>query len=644
MAAVAVTCFFWPVSGDARLNFIVLLKQVPDITSIPPDAWNHETGTLKRGMLDNVLNPFDLHALTCACRMRDAGGGGRVVCVTMGIRSAGEILLEAMSRGADEGVLLTDPVFAGADTSATARALALAVLKIERDIFAGRRDYLVVTGMQSVDGDTAQVPAQVSEALGVDLVAYVSGMGDASGLVFKRVGSSGVQTVEVTRLPAVVTLTDCTSPLYPSFARARMVRTRPEGIRVWTAAQIGADAEKVGSKGSWTQVVRIFSPLEEGRNCRFAADASGLIELIAGSLGGISEKKAIGEKPAGRLENPAYSGEVFVYAELCGGGLAPVVYELLCAGRALADVLGERLGAVIAGSEVGDASRELIACGAEVVYAVSEKLLDGDDNMALCSAIAEVVVSRQPQIMLFGATPHGRQLAPRVAYATGSGLTADCTHLAIGDHGGKNGVLLQTRPALGGNIMATIVSKSCRTQMATVRPGVLPAAKRDARRSGEIIEHKCKIRQGGVRVLASEAPLPKSDLAAAELIVAGGAGLHGQGNFERLLRPLATALGARFSLRSAIGASRRAVEHSYASRQSQVGQTGQTVSPAIYVAVGISGAVQHISAIQRSRLIVAINPDPKAAIFRSADIGIVGKAETVIPRIVEALQARSHGK
>jgi len=628
------------------LNIVVLLKQVPDISNIPADAWNHETGTLKRAMLDNVLNPFDFHAITCACRLRDSlPGGARVVCLTMGIKTASEILLDAMSRGADEGILLTDPVFAGADTSATARTLALAIRKIERELFDGNREYLVVAGMQSVDGDTAQVPGQVSEALGVDLVAYVAGVDYGKSPAFRRITSSGLQAVQLTRYPAVLTMTDCTEPLYPSFARCRRVRTRPDAFRVWTAEDLNADAEAVGGKGSWTQVVRIFSPLQEGRNCRYARDAAELVSLMTDALQKTA-KPASHDHPGttSRPEKPAYSGPVLVYAERSQDGLAPVVYELLSEARGLAAVLGETVGAVLVGARSEVLSRELIARGADSVYYVVDSQAASNDSMALCSAVADVVNKYEPQIMLFGATPHGRELAPRVAYATASGLTADCTHLSIGDHGGKEAVLLQTRPALGGNIMATIVSKSCRTQMATVRPGVFVPAVHDAQRKGSVVEHKCAIRTGSLKVISADAPLPKTELVTAELIVTGGAGMHSVGNFERYLRPLAAALGERFSLRATVGASRRAVEHSYARREMQVGQTGQTVGPAMYVAIGVSGAVQHISAIQKSRVIVAINPDPKAPIFRTADVGIVGKAETVIPRMLEVLESKVHGE
>jgi electron transfer flavoprotein alpha subunit len=628
------------------VNFIVLLKQVPDITSIPADAWNHETGTLRRAMLDNMLNHLDLHALTCACRMRErAADGGKVVCVTMGLRMASEVLLDAMSRGADEGILLTDSVFAGADTSATARTLAAAIGRIEHEIFAGRRDYLVVAGMQSTDGDTAQVPAQIAEALGIDSIACVSGIEYGERAIFRRAASRSSDRVEPTRLPAVITLTDCTEPVYASFARTRQVRTRSDAVRVWTSEDLATDPATVGAKGSWTQVVRIFSPLQEGRQCRLAGDAAELVSFIDEAMSGGGRAVAKGAAGGQEVTGKAYTGQVFVYAEMLDAATpATVTLELITQARRLADALGEKVGVVLVGYSCDKACDRLISQGADFVYLVSDPQLAAYDSTVFAGAVAEVVLKYVPQIMLFGATTLGRELAPRVAYATGSGLTADCTELAIGEHGGKSGVLLQTRPALGGNIMATIISKSCRTQMATVRPGVLVAAEPDASRTGTVVQHKCQLRSGGVKVVSRGEPLSANSLAGAQVIVSGGGGVRGQANFKRLLGPLADALAGRFSLRGAVGASRRAVEHSYATRQMQIGQTGLTVSPVIYVAIGISGAVQHISAIQKSKLIIAINPDPKAAIFRTADVGLVGKAEVAIPQILEALQSKAHGK
>jgi electron transfer flavoprotein alpha subunit len=624
------------------VDFIVLLKQVPDISSIPADAWNHETGTLKRAMLDNVLNQFDLHALACACRLREHRNG-RIICLTMGIRSAAEVLVEAMARGADTGILLNDPAFAGADTSATARTLALAIRKVEREMLAGSRDYLVIAGMQSTDGDTAQVPAQLAEALGIDSVAYVCGAEYDTPGIFSRIAASAMERVEVTGYPAVITLTDCTEPPYPTLERMRRVRLRPEPLTVWTAADLEADVSTVGAKGSWTQVVRIFSPLQEGRRCRLTADPEGIVPLIHDGLaGGASQKASDTGGPKARAAE--YTGQVFVYAEIQDGSPAPVTLELVTQARMLADAMGEKVGVVLVGSGLGKVAQQLIECGADSIYLADNPRLQVYDSTAYAGAVADVVRRYQPQIMLFGATSLGRELAPRVAYATGSGLTADCTQLAIGDHAGKHGVLLQTRPALGGNIMATIISKGCRTQMATVRPGVFIAGSPDPRRKGAVIKHECPIRQGGVKVLSTGMPLARSELVGAQIIVSGGGGVRGQEAFARYLRPLAVALGERFSMTATVGASRRAVEHSYATRNMQVGQTGQTVSPVIYVAVGISGAVQHISAIQKSKLIIAINPDPKAAIFRTADIGFVGKAEVAIPRILDAMKAGTNGK
>jgi electron transfer flavoprotein alpha subunit len=624
------------------LNFIVLLKQVPDITSIPPDAWNHETGTLKRSVLDNMLNQFDLHALSAAIKLREhSGGTGRIVCLTMGIRSAAEVLLEAMARGADEGIILNDSAFAGADTPATATALTAAIKKIERERFGSDSQYLILGGMQSTDGDTAQVPAQIAQALGIDLIAYVCGIEYATPVVFSRIAADGrQQRVQLTRYPAVITLTDCTLPPYATLESTRRVRTSAEPVTVWGLPDLAIDARLVGAKGSWTQVVHIFSPSQEVRNCLFADEPAQLLELLEQKLKDASRQStAVVAGPA--PEHPAYKGEVFVYAEMQDGQPAAVVSELTGQARLLAGSLGEKVGVVITAAVSEALTNQFFEWGADKVYLVNDGNIDSDDSVANASAIADVILKFVPQIVLFGATPQGRQLAPRVAYAASCGLTADCTQLAIDTHAGRQGILLQTRPALGGNIMATIISKDSRSQMATVRPGVFPGPAGESGRRGKMVRHVCKVTTGGIKVLSKGLPLAGNELASAHIIVSGGAGLRGASTFAAYLQPLAASLEKRFSLKAAVGASRRAVEHSYATRQMQVGQTGQTVSPDIYVAIGISGAVQHISAIQRSKVIVAVNSDAAAPIFKTADIGVIGKAEVVLPQLLSILGANA---
>jgi electron transfer flavoprotein alpha subunit len=236
----------------------------------------------------------------------------------------------------------------------------------------------------------------------------------------------------------------------------------------------------------------------------------------------------------------------------------------------------------------------------------------------------------------------GRELAPRIAYACDSGLTADCTKLEIGDYakGGQNlvAILKQTRPALGGNIMATIMTKDSPTQMATVRPGVFKVPARDDTRTGEVVRIAPDLGDSGEGVVITpvESFVSKVSIRDAKIIVAGGHGIRSRADFDGLLGSLAESLEGLLGDGAKVGASRHAVEDGYTSHDYQVGQTGQTVAPKLYVAVGISGAVQHISGMQMSDTVVAINKDPRARIFNYADFGVVGDLETVVPQLVRA--------
>ncbi len=256
------------------------------------------------------------------------------------------------------------------------------------------------------------------------------------------------------------------------------------------------------------------------------------------------------------------------------------------------------------------------------------------------------MLKRRPQIMLFGATPLGRELAPRVAYKTQSGLTADCTKLEIDDFERKKvtltGILKQTRPALGGNIMATIMTKDSQTQMATIRPGVMKATTPDPARSGEVVRHDAEILDEDIRTeIVSLEELPsKTDISEADIVVAGGRGLGSQANYDRLIRPLAEALDGFLEGKVEVGATRMAVEEGYIGHDHQVGQTGQTVQSKLYIAVAISGAVQHVSGMQNSDIILAINKDPQARIFNYADFGIVGDHETVLPELTKIINSK----
>ncbi|MGD8682770.1 MAG: hypothetical protein PVG27_02390, partial [Chloroflexota bacterium] len=347
------------------MDAIVLVKQVPDVSNIPEDAWDREKGTLRRAMLDSVTNPLDLHALTFAQDLVGSDPEARLVYLSMGPPAARETLMDCLSRAPGEAILLTDKAFAGADTGATAYSLAMAIRRIQRELFDGRCEYVIVTGMQSVDGDTAQVPPQIAEELGIDHIAYAQGLSDGSGLTIRRIAAEGIEDVRPKRCPVLITLTASTKPLFRSFAAAREARLTD--IREWDADSVQADRSRIGLQGSWTQVHHLFSPSEaRTKICQFISDPA---ELVTRMKTAYEEAEAGTTVPcvneaydlAGR--EPTYHGQFWVYAEPEGEGVRSVSLELLGTARDLATCLGEKVAAVLAVDDAGSRPETLFAAG-----------------------------------------------------------------------------------------------------------------------------------------------------------------------------------------------------------------------------------------------------------------------------------------
>jgi len=326
----------------------------------------------------------------------------------------------------------------------------------------------------------------------------------------------------------------------------------------------------------------------------------------------------------------AYKG-VWVFAEQKGGVVQSISYELLGEGRKLADTLGVELAAVILGKDIEDAVKELGFRGADKVYAVAHPELEHFHDEPYSRILTDLIRQHKPEIVLCGASTIGRALIPRVAIQVHTGLTADCTGLAIDE---ERRILLQTRPAFGGNIMATIICPNHRPQMSTVRHKVMKEPERDTSKKAEVItksyDKKTLASRTSVEKVVEEATnLIK--LTDADIIVSGGRGLKNPENF-RLVEALAKAIGG------AVGASRAAVDSGWIPYSHQVGQTGKTVAPKLYIACGISGAIQHLVGMQSSDCIIAINKDPDAPIFKVANYGIVGDLFEVVPALTRKLQ------
>ncbi len=694
-------------------NYIVLVKQVPDVTQITDNAFDPESGTLVRARLTNVINELDAQALAFANYMKKISDDwkGKVVALTMGPPMAEEVLRYALSRCADTVVLLTDKALGGADTVATANPLAFAIRKIVKEILQCDNDYYVVTGMQSVDGDTAQVPPQIAEELALPCIAYVTGAEfKNSRFEFTRIISGGSQVVTPKKLPVVLTVAKYEYPLFATFARTRCAN-KAEVVK-WGSADI--KATHIGVSGSKTSVIRVFPPGKSSRKCRQISDAESLARILVGSFTsangesgpsaddqtnryvlpdkradkfdrsfegtkkeqedyeiltntlkklGISDisrvddavrgkilaavevrfhKKALEDMLNGfKLNEPAFKGEVWVVAEHSGGAVHPATFELIGKARELADSLETKVGVAVAGCEIEPMAKELIAAGADSIYLIEDNLLKIFDPAAHRKAIADAISTYWPQIVLYAATPQGRMLAPMVSYRVGCGLTADCTGLDIRDNSrnGLVGILLQTRPALGGNVMATIRTKNSRSQMATARPGVMKRLPPDNSRKGKVIKHKVQLSDDDISLEILKTELGTGEVNfGAEVIVSGGKGMQSRDNYERLMGMLCDGLSKKLDTQVERGASRAAVEQGFIERVHQVGQTGTSIGPKIYIALGISGAIQHMIGVANTETIIAINSDPNAPIFKQCDYYIVGTVEDTIPKLVQALE------
>ena len=326
-----------------------------------------------------------------------------------------------------------------------------------------------------------------------------------------------------------------------------------------------------------------------------------------------------------------YKG-VYVFIQQVEGVTAPVSFELLGKAKELAKALNTTVSAVLCGHNVASLADELGEYGADTVVLIDDQALSEYTTEPYAQAMFGVIDYFKPEIVLYGATTIGRDLAPRVSARVHTGLTADCTRLEIDPETGR---LLMTRPAFGGNLMATIICPDFRPQMATVRPGVMQRAERVEGRRARVLPFNLKIEHNDcfVEVLDVIKKMNEAvDISEAKILVSGGRGMGSKENF-RMLYDLADVLGGR------VAASRAAVDAGWADKEMQVGQTGKTVRPKLYIAVGISGAIQHLAGMEESEVIIAVNRDETAPIFNVADYGVVGDLNKVVPMLTEKIRA-----
>lgn len=619
---------------------VVCIKQVPDTTEIKIDP---EKGTLVREGIPAVINPTDVNAAEEALKLKDQFGA-KVVVMTMGPPQAEGALRELLAMGADRAVLITDRALAGADTYATSYALYKAIGKLESE--EGPVD-LFFFGNKALDGETGQVGPGVAARLKVPIITYTTKVVkvDPVGrfVIATRKADEIVEDVKV-KLPAAISvLEEINRPRRATIGG--ILSARRSKVEMWNKDAIGADPAKTGLAGSPTIVKRMFIPKPRGRGDIFdgakdpVAAAQWLAEKILsnkvfGGKAGAAADQGLAEDDVQPVvkHNPQMEHEgVWVYVEQNEGKVADVSWELLGEGAKVAKKLDTKLEAVVIGDDARQIAREALEHGASRAYLIEHHLLRHYRTFPYAKAFTELAAAKKPQVILIGATRNGRDLAGMVATNLGTGLTADCTMLDVEP---GTGLMLQIRPTFGGSQLAVIMTPKHMPQMSTVRPGVFPKPpKRKAK--GDIVEFGVDLREEDVptEVMNFKWVERSSMVQEADVVVSGGRGLGSQKNFQ-LVRDLADALGG------AVGASRKAVESGFAEKENQVGQTGKTVRPKLYIAVGISGAIQHLVGMQGAETVIALNLDPDAPIFNSCNYGVVGDALKIVPILTDIVRQR----
>ena len=633
------------------MKIAVCIKQVPVVSLL---KFDNETRRVVRDGVPSEVNPFDVLGMSLAVNLKQAHDA-EVVVFTMGPPQARDALVQCLAMGADSAVHLNDRAFAGSDTLATARALALALARDEYD--------LIICGRNSVDAETGQVGAEIADMLDLPQVSGVrhleifsprvtspgtletssdisvaDDMKTNGWLLAERVTDEGHDVMRC-ELPALITVTEDVAPeIYPRRAERQAAQDKP--VETLAAADLSDDISVFGTDGSPTWVSEIYSiePEREGVVVRDKPASEAVAELMAyleerGVFDGSNDGPGAAAIERGGRRERGDVGAIWVVAETLGGELRPVTTELLGRACELADELDTCVEAVLIGDDVARYADALTAYGADAVWLAQDARLVDYEVSQYTAVLADAIREHSPYAVLLGSTVMGRELAARLAGRLSLGLTGDCIGLEVDDEGR----LVQLKPAFGGNIVAPILSNT-KPYMATVRPGLLtPVAPDDSIEA--VVRHISLDGLGEARVRIVERVTDESaegaELDSAHTIVSVGKGIGGPENLP-LLRDLADALGAP------LGATRDVTELGWLPRQYQIGLSGKSVSPNLYFAVALSGVFNHAVGIGKAGTVVAINSSARAPIFQSADFGIVGDYAEVVPELIRALEARGN--
>ena len=604
------------------LKIAVCIKQIPLIEEANFDA---TTKTIKRDG-PNVISAFDLRAISLAVELKKAHGAETTV-VTMGPPQAREALVSALAMGMDRAVHLEDRAFAGADTLATARALA-AWLK------RGNFD-LILLGKYSLDAETGQVGPEIAELIGIAQITGARKL-EIVGRTLRgeRESDEGFDEVEC-EMPAVITCAErVAQPVKVKPGASVEAERKP--IDVVRANALGADAKEFGVAGSptWVQEVRVVAtPKTE---CKFV-DTDDVERAAAEAIATLETLGALTPRPRSRrpIESTRRASkrgrDVWVVCEPdLEGRITRGTLELLSRGDELTSRLGGALTAVGIDAGVARHAGLLASFGADQVVTLEHPALGSYTPEAAAEAVAKIVSTHAPWGILIGATERGRDWGPRLAARLGLGLTGDAIDIELD----VDNRMVALKPAFGGNIVAPIYSKTF-PQIATVRPGVLELGAPSESKRAEIQNLRVEIGAPKSRLIKAHAALDPTavPLEGAEVVVGIGTGVGGPEGVAKVAA-FARVLGA------AMCATRRVTDLGWVPRQLQVGLTGKSIDPRLYIGVGVRGAPNHTCGIKRAQTVLAINNDADALIFERANIGLVADWEAILPKLQDAFQRR----
>lgn len=634
------------------LTIISLIKQVP----LPSEMRMGEDGLMDRTKAKSIINIDCQFGLEAGLQLKKQYPDARLIVCSMGPKSFETALRTAISMGYDDAYLLSDRKLGGSDTYATGLAIST-MLKHLGFTKESKDPFIIFAGRQTSDGDTAHVPSQVAESIGIPQATFVESVkanGNGS-VVAKRIIEGGYQMLKLP-IPCVISLTPTgIPPRKPSLSGA--IKARHLNINTFGIDDIGLGTEKIGLNGSPTIVVKVVNIGGDRPPIKMAVghDEVSLVDSFIANFksgGNVMEKKDKESKK--ETERPDFPEKDFrngakgilTWAEITNGKISRPSLELLTPARKLATRLGPqtKVMTLVIGKNVKSFAQTLIEHGSDEVILVENDRFEEYLVMPFASVFAQVIKERKPEIALFAATTSGRELAPRIGMKTDSGVTADCTGLEIGEYIDKKEKVIYTpilesrRPTYGESKLATILGFVC-PQISTARAGTFEIPKKVEGRQGVIsgfipvIDEKDFV----VEILKTErGEGGMQNLFDADIVISGGRGTTVDN--LKLVKDLTEALRNQ-GIKAEWASSRPVVDDGIVEYARQIGQTGKTIRPKVYIAVGVSGAIQHIAGMKESERIIAIDHNPKAHIFHNADFGIVGEYTDILPELIERVKA-----